>query len=126
MLTGEDRRWIIPISEIELGESSILGNNYLVFYTIHITSLVIVFISILSCISVLISVILNSKSSKSGNEYNAAVGGFTKRFPIYLAIADALWGLSHSLDHTYLLVYHKYPEKPLSTFLSLNCWVGLG
>jgi len=119
MADGSYTGWLIPISSIGPGKSAILGGNYPAFYIIHGAALTVIAISVLSCI-VLISWIL-CKWKTSGLEIN-----FSVRFPLYLAIADILWGVSHFTDHLYLVTTQVYPHGSTKLGLSIFLWFFLG
>lgn len=112
--------WLINASEITPGGSAVLGRNYVAFYTIHCVALYMIVVSLLSCFVVLYKILSKWRKCKSKID-------FPVRFPLYLAIADTLWGISHLIDHTYLIAFHAYPTSvALIRFLSFKMWVFFG
>lgn len=48
-------------------------------------------------------------------------------FPFNLAVADVLWGISHFIDHMYLVTAQRFPESQLVIeALSINLWLFSG
>src|SRR5581483_492229 len=100
-------------SEIKLGHSSVLGGENGWFYSIHFIAIFMLILSLGSSIVVVIEILSSTK--------NFLRVEFTDRFPLYLGMIEALYGISHLIDHLFLLVTEKYPESYLvSNFLSFN------
>jgi hypothetical protein len=110
--------WLLNISEIKLGHSAVLGGNYTWFYIIHMVAVSLIVASLTSC-AIVIGCIIKGCGKKKTD--------FAERFPFYLAVADLLWGISHLIDHLFLLATHTYPSShTLSVLLSINIWTFLG
>lgn len=124
--------WFLNVSEIELGGSAVLGNNYTWFYTIHIVAVTIITISMLACATVIISIITSWSRSRQSDVENQsqsrqAKSEFVDRFPFYLAVADFLWGCSNLPAHLVLLITQKYPSSDLiSLLIAVNMSAFLG
>ncbi|XP_035710696.1 uncharacterized protein LOC110854166 [Folsomia candida] len=109
--------WFLYAAEIQPGKSAILAGNHLVFYGMHITAIVFILISLVSCVSVIVSVCRNKRDHWD----------FSDRFPFYLAISDTLWALSNlSGDHIVLLIRPQYPEKRVAALLGINVFLFFG
>jgi hypothetical protein len=110
-----DWHWLIENSEIAPGKSAVLDSNEILFYTIHLCGMVIIFGSVISCALVILSVCTDSRKVTNKK------WDFSDRFPIYLAISDGLWGLSNlSADHVVLMIRQVFPEKKVATALAMN------
>jgi hypothetical protein len=92
--------WLINISLIEPSHSAILGGNHFLFYIIHTIAICVLITFLLSCLFVIISILSSKQKSLD----------FADRFPLYLAIADGLWGISHLTDHLIVLTTHTIPQ----------------
>lgn len=125
------RSWLINISDIHLGGSSVLDGNYVAFYVIHITACTCIFISLICCSFVITSIckIVYKKVTQTavGRAQNPGMFNldFSDRFPFYLAMADTLLNISHLTDHLFLLITHTFPSPTVSVVLSLNLWITL-
>jgi len=109
--------WFHDIKEIKPGNSAILNENYVAFYTIHYTAVLLIATSLISCPIVIISILIRATKEKLD---------FSDRFPLYLAISDFFWGLSHLTDHLVLITQKTYPNATPATLLSINLWFFLG
>lgn len=123
--------WFLNVSEIELGGSAVLGNNYTWFYIIHIVAVTIISISMIACATVIISIIISWRQSRQFGVENQpklqAKMEFVDRFPFYLAVADFLWGCSNLPAHLVLLITQKYPISDLiSLLIAVNMSAFLG
>lgn len=120
-----EHKWFFNVSEIELGGSSVLGENYMAFYTIHILAMSLIVTSLTSCTVVIVSILCGVWHQNEGGKRSRM--DFADRFPFYLAVADALWSISHLIDHFYLVTTHRYPSSQIvSILLSINIWTFLG
>ncbi|KAJ6641498.1 hypothetical protein Bhyg_06437 [Pseudolycoriella hygida] len=125
--------WFFNVSEIELGGSSVLGNNYTWFYIIHIVAAIIITISMTACATVIISIIISWRQSRqsliAGDQPKPQQTKmeFVDRFPFYLAVADFVWGCSNLPAHLLLLITEKYPSNDLvSLIVAVNMSAFLG
>jgi hypothetical protein len=110
--------WHHDISLIKPGNSAILGDNYWAFYGVHIIGMLVITVSTISSVVV----ILNILSHRCTRNWD-----FSDRFPLYLAIADGLWGISNlTTDHIVLLVTKVFPPSEIATLLSINLGMFLG
>lgn len=112
--------WLISTSEVKPGGSAIIGGNRLAFFAIHHIALCIITISSISSVIVIHKIIFGWKNS-------SVVLDFPLRFPLYLAVADVLWGISHFIDHIYLVTTQQFPENQIVIdALSINLWTFFG
>ncbi len=112
--------WLINFTGIKPGYSAICGENRLAFFAIHYTALLVITISLVSSLAVLKSIYTKWKDSSSKVD-------FSVRFPLYLAVADILWGISHFTDHMYLVTAQVYPKAAIvEEALSMNLWFFFG
>jgi len=111
-------QWIYQTSEISPGSSAILGNNYIAFYAVHFLAIFIIAVSIASSLVVIINVVTIARRKGKHD--------FSVRFPIYIAIADALWGTSHLCDHVYLLITQTCPQTNTLVIFTIFMVVWLG
>lgn len=112
--------WFTSASEISPGGSAILGENRFAFFAIHHTALCTITISFVASLIVISKIYGKWKYSK--NKLDLAI-----RFPLYLAIAEALWGISHFSDHLYLVTTQTYPTtRAMKEALSINLWFFFG
>jgi len=109
--------WLQDIRQIQPGSSAILQNNHLAFYFIHYTAFFFLFVSLISCMVVIVSILMRATKEKLD---------FSDRFPLYLATTDFLWGLSHFADHLVLTINTIYPNKTTAILLSSSLWFFLG
>ncbi|ORZ32050.1 hypothetical protein BCR44DRAFT_1253758 [Catenaria anguillulae PL171] len=74
----------------------------------------------------------------AGNAHHGTMGGqsktvkagirrdFSSRFAFYLALADFLWSMAHSIDHLVLLVSGRFPDDATSMKLAIVVFVFFG
>lgn len=119
--------WFLNVSEIELGGSAVLGNNYTWFYIIHIVAVTIISISMTACATVIIFIIISWRRGRECGVEKRAKTEFVDRFPFYLAVADFLWGCSNLPAHFVLLITQKYPSSDMvSLLIAVNMSAFLG
>lgn len=112
--------WLINLSEIRPGFSAIAGENRLAFFAIHHIAICVITLSFASSLVVIKSIHAKWRDSTSKLD-------FPTRFPLYLAIADNLWGISHFADHMYLVTTETYPSaESVKELLSMNLWFFFG
>jgi len=114
---SESFYWLLDASEIKPESSAILSQNYFAFYTIHYTAIVLIVTSLVSCVFVIISIFSGAKKHNLD---------FSDRFPLYVAIGDFLWGVSHFIDHLILITRTIYPSSRVVTLLGVNLFFFLG
>lgn len=112
--------WLINLTDITSGFSAICGDNQLAFYAIHYVALCVI------TISLLLSLLVIKSIHTKWRDYSSKLD-FPIRFPLYLAVADTLWGISHFTDHLYLLTSETYPTSHfVKDALSINLWFFFG
>ena len=82
-----------------------LGNGQ--FYSLHISALSCIFVS-LSCA---VAVVITSFRLQSVRTFFSWAK--SERFVVYLALCDGLFNVAHSLDHAHILISktHVYPKQ---------------
>jgi hypothetical protein len=107
--------WIISISEVKPGGSSVLGNNYPLFYTIHSIAIIVILCSTVICLLVINSIrqrVRKRKRKRGKGIWTKKDGfGFSDRFPLYIALTDLLYGVVYLSDHLHLLIRKTFPTK---------------
>ena len=87
------------------------------FYAIHITALVSLSISIVVSVGVLIYL---SCCASTTSHFKRPIG---ERLPVYLALTDLCFSISHELDHWYMFVTKYHPPDALCIFFAFNLQV---
>lgn len=77
--------------------------DYAVFYGMHVGGISQIALSVLGSLAVIFAIARKRSARSAGN--------FSDRFPLYIAITDLLWGISHITDHIVILSSHYYPDK---------------
>jgi len=116
-------RWLISTSEIGPGCTAVLGKKFLFFYVLHCSSISCISVSMISCLVVIfcISHSLIDRKIRESRRNEVAI-----RFPLYIAIADFIWGTVHLGDHFYLIVEQRYPKDPRAVYLGIHVLYFLG
>ncbi|XP_021958747.1 uncharacterized protein LOC110854595 [Folsomia candida] len=92
-----------PDLPLQSGCPSHWNRDFILFYSVHIFALVTSTISFLACVTVILNVIRNKLCESRKNVVD--------RFPLYIAVNDALFCTMHGIDQLILLVTEVYPAK---------------
>lgn len=112
-----------PDLPLQSGCPSHWNRDFILFYSVHIFALVTSTISFLACVTVILNVIRNKLCESRKNVVD--------RFPLYIAVNDALFCTMHGIDQLILLVTEVYPAKWVvfvlgSSTMFLYWWVNFG
>ncbi|KAI9223223.1 hypothetical protein BC828DRAFT_376474 [Blastocladiella britannica] len=140
--------WIISAPAVAEGATSILNDNVVMFYVIHLAALICIVFSVSASMLVLAHVYglrvpdpinralggiftggqQQQQTKANGGEFGlfAKRTDLSARFAVYLALADTTWGFSHSIDHLYLIVNGQNPSHAVAKVLGSVVWIFFG
>jgi len=116
--------WFVSVSEIQPGNSAILGNKVTFFYIMHCSAVGIIVLSMSSCLVVIVHITSQLRKTRYGKINQRQ--DFALRFPLYLAIVDFVWGAAHSMDHLFLLIHQEYSKNSVVNLLGVSLWIFFG
>ncbi|KAI9179851.1 hypothetical protein H9P43_005182 [Blastocladiella emersonii ATCC 22665] len=134
-------KWFIPADLIGEGRSAVLGHPVM-FYIVHITALLSMFASMFGAAGVIAHIyrvrlpgplcrLTGGLFEPWGTPAPSTAAKpkrleFAARFAMYLAVADGCWSLSHTIDHSYLLINRVFPSEEAGLILGTMMWIGFG